>query len=548
MDRRNREIKMNRHDGYYRRMALPAILITTVVFIMPVGAVFLRAFLSGNGLWETFSDSYTWRLLLFTVWESFLSAFLSVLLAIPFSIFFSRYTFFGRRAILTMSDAAFALPAILAVLGFVIYYGNNGIVNSALKAISGGKWAAKVLYSFKAIILAHVYLNFPVAFSLITSSLCSMPDTEEKASRLLGASEIKTFIRITLPKVRGMIIATFTLIFLFCFPSFLIVMSLGGNPRYFTMEAEIYKRTYTDVNPAGSASLALFSFLIMALLLVITGYGREEKRVSRNRHTLIKATKGKLTTALVLCVLIFLFMAPPMLSILYRAFFTKDGVFTLKAWTDIAARSRSGTGTSLNAIINSLLIASASAFIAVNLASAIAIGSVRTGSRFTPLLTSLPMAMGSVSMGLGFSFIAARMPLRNMVTSYLLVLAAHIVVVMPFAVRTVLPGARRIPLRLSLAAKTLGGDSREAYRLVEKPLLKPFRRRAFAFAFALSLGEVNATLALSEGRVTTIPILIYKMINQYNYQGASALAVILLSVAITMFAIGETGGDEYAVS
>ena len=539
---------MKRHDGYYRRMALPALIITTVVFIMPVGAVLLRAFSSGSGLLETFTDSYTWRLLAFTVWESFLSALLSVLLAIPFAVFFSRYTFFGRKVILTMSDAAFALPAILAVLGFVIYYGNNGMVNNALRTVSGGRWSLKVLYSFKAIILAHVYLNFPVAFSLITSSLSSMPDAEEKASRLLGASEIKTFLRITVPKIRGTILATFTLVFLFCFPSFLIVMSLGGNPRFFTMEAEIYKRTYTDVNPSGSASLAIFSFLVMALLLVMTGYGRQEKRLSRSRHTLIKATGGKLAKAVVLCIIIFLFMAPPMLSILYRAFFTKDGTFTLKAWADIAARSRSGTGTSLNAILNSIMIASGSAIIAVSMASAIAIGAVRTGSRFTTLVTSLPMAMGSVSMGLGFSFIAARMPFRNTFTSYVIVLAAHTVVIMPFAVRTILPGARRIPERLSLAAKTLGGDSSEAYRLIERPMLRPYRRRAFAFAFALSLGEVNATLALSEGRVTTIPILIYKMINQYNYQGASALAVILLIIAITMFAIGETGGDEYAVS
>ena len=72
---------MKRHDGYYRRMALPALIITTVVFIMPVGAVLLRAFSSESDLLETFTDSYTWRLLAFTVWESFLSALLSVLLA-----------------------------------------------------------------------------------------------------------------------------------------------------------------------------------------------------------------------------------------------------------------------------------------------------------------------------------------------------------------------------------------------------------------------------------------------------------------------------------
>jgi len=540
-------MNMNGHDGFYRRMALPALIVTAVVFILPVGAVLLRAFSSEGGLIAVITDPYTWRLLGFTVWESFLSAAASVLLAIPFAVFFSKYTFPGRRAILTMSDAAFALPAVLAVLGFVIWYGNNGIVNNMLKAVSGGKWSVKILYSFGAIILAHVYLNFPVAFSLITSSLSSMSDTEEKASELLGASGFRTFFKVTLPKVRGTLIAAFTLIFLFCFPSFLIVMGLGGNPRFFTLEAEIYKRTYTDVNPASSAALAIFSFIIMALLLVITGHGRNEKRVERRQRVPVRATGGKKATAFVLSLLIFLFMAPPLLSILYRAFFTRDGAFTLKAWTDIATRAKSGTATSLSAIFNSVLVASLSAFIAVNLAGRIAIGAVKTGSRSTPLLTSLPMAIGSVSMGLGFSFITAWLPFSNLLTSYLAVLAAHTVVVMPFAVRTILPGARRIPLRLSQAAMTLGGDPHEAWRLVEKPLLKPYRRRAFAFAFALSLGEVNATLALSEGRVTTIPVLIYKMINQYNYQGAAALAVVLLAIAITMFAIGEKG-DVNAIS
>ena len=119
---------------------------------------------------------------------------------------------------------------------------------------------------------------------------------------------------------------------------------------------------------------------------------------------------------------------------------------------------------------------------------------------------------------------------------------------MPFAIRTILPGARKIPQRLSLAAKTMGAKDREIYRKIEYPLLKPYRRRALAFSFALSLGEVNATLTLGEGRVTTIPVLIYKMINQYNYQGASALAVILMAVAVTVFAIGESKGDESGLS
>lgn len=540
---------MKERDKFYFKLSLPALIITFLIFLLPLFSVLGRAFINGpEAVINTFRDAYTWRLLAFTVWESLLSAVISVGLAIPFSVFFSKYSFFGRKAILTASDVAFALPAILCVLGFVIFYGNNGILNNILVSLHITEEKIKFLYSFPSVIMAHVYLNFPVAFSLITSALVGMDEKEEMASKLLGKSNFYTFIRITIPKVKGTIISAFILIFLFCFPSFLIVMSLGGSPKYYTIEAEIYRRTYTDVNTVSSSSLALFSFIIMSLLLLISGYGREEKKASRSKRIIKKARGWKKLEAFALSLMITLFLAPPLLSIIYRAFFTKDGAFTLKAWLDIASSSPTGAGTGLNAIFNSLLIALVSSFLAVSLSTAISISAVRRKSRIIPLLTSLPMAAGSVSLGLGFAFLSTRLPYKSIYISYILVILAHLVVVMPFTVRTIMPGAKRIPDTLTLASMCLGKGCYSSYRKVEKPMLKSYRRRAFAFAFALSLGEVNATMALAEGKVTTLPILIYKMINQYNYQGASALAIILLTTAIIVFAIGEKEDKTNVIS
>ena len=531
---------MKERDKFYFKLSLPALIITFLIFLLPLFSVLGRAFINGpEAVINTFRDAYTWRLLAFTVWESLLSAVISVGLAIPFSVFFSKYSFFGRKAILTASDVAFALPAILCVLGFVIFYGNNGILNNILVSLHITEEKIKFLYSFPSVIMAHVYLNFPVAFSLITSALVGMDEKEEMASKLLGKSNFYTFIKITIPKVKGTIISAFILIFLFCFPSFLIVMSLGGSPKYYTIEAEIYRRTYTDVNTVSSSSLALFSFIIMSLLLLVSGYGREEKKASRSKRIIKKARGWKKLKAFALSLMITLFLAPPLLSIIYRAFFTKDGTFTLKAWLDIASSSPTGAGTGLNAIFNSLLIALVSSFLAISLSTAISISAVRRKSRIIPLLTSLPMAAGSVSLGLGFAFLSTRLPYKSIYISYILVILAHLVVVMPFTVRTIMPGAKRIPDTLTLASMCLGKGCYSSYRKVEKPMLKSYRRRAFAFAFALSLGEVNATMALAEGKVPPLPILIYKMINQYNYQGASALAIILLTTAIIVFAIGE---------
>ena len=150
---------MKERDKFYFKLSLPALIITFLIFLLPLFSVLGRAFINGpEAVINTFRDAYTWRLLAFTVWESLLSAVISVGLAIPFSVFFSKYSFFGRKAILTASHVAFALPAILCVLGFVIFYGNNGILNNILVSLHITEEKIKFLYSFPSVIMAHVYL------------------------------------------------------------------------------------------------------------------------------------------------------------------------------------------------------------------------------------------------------------------------------------------------------------------------------------------------------------------------------------------------------
>ncbi len=535
---------MKKRESYYLLRAFPAIIILLFIFALPLFFVFLRAFDNdAEAIKKVFTDRYTYKLLGFTLYEAFLSACISVIVALPFAAFFSRYSFFARKAILTISQLAFTIPSILVVLAFVIWYGNAGVLNNLLKTLfSLEEPPLKVLYSFKAILLSHVYLNFPIAFSLITAAWSKLPEKEEISSKLMGKSNIKTFFSITLPKIRGTIIASWILIFLFCFSSFSIVLVLGGKPSYYTIEAEIYKRTYTDTNPSGAAALALFSFLITSLLLFITSGGRRERKQERTNKVLIKAKGKTAIIAFIISILILLFLLPPLLSIVYRAFFTKDGTFTLKAWQDMN-KSHGLVSSSKQGIINSFLIALATAGISTLLARRIALASCKTNSRILPLLSSLPMATGSVALGLGFSFVSAYIYSEKLLVSYLLVLLSHLVITFPFAVRTILPGAKRIPENIALSSYTLGASKRRTITKVENPLLFGYMKKAFAFSFALSLGEVNATLTLAEGKVVTLPILIYRMIGSYNFQGAAALGTILLFEALIVFAIGEIKED-----
>lgn len=529
-------------NGIYRGLAFPALIVLVFLFALPLYFTFSKAFEGGfDTLKSVFTSPYSYRLVRFTVVESLLSAFISCLIALPFAAFYASYDFKLRKLTLTLSALSFTIPSILVVLGFVIFYGNNGVLNNMLKSIfSLEESPIRILYTFPAIILAHVYLNLPVAFNLITNGWTSLARGEEMASYTLKKGKMKTFLSITLPKLRGVIANAFVIIFLFCFSSFAIVMVLGGSPEYSTLESEIYRRAHISLDYSGASALSIFSFIITTIALSLSYIGRRKEKMERRESALkkIRKKKGK-TLAALMTLAMLLFILPPMISILYRSFFDRRGDFSLESWNTIFSAS-----SFLSAILNSLFIAMASAILATVLAENIAMYSVKCKSRIAPLFATLPLATGSVTLGLGYNFLAAKIGLSSIYTDYLLILATHLVLSIPFAIRTMLPGAKEIPQRVSEASYTLKKSAFETYMRTERPLLKGYRRKAFIFAFALSLGEVNATLALAGGRITTLPILIYRLIGSYNYQGASALGSVLLILAFIVFIMGERIGKK----
>lgn len=72
---------------------------------------------------------------------------------------------------------------------------------------------------------------------------------------------------------------------------------------------------------------------------------------------------------------------------------------------------------------------------------------------------------------------------------------------------------------------------------VELPLIKTGLISGAAFAFALSLGEINATILLSRPGQITIPLAIYRLIGSYNFYGACVLGTLLMGLCGAAFFI-----------
>jgi sulfate transport system permease protein len=108
---------------------------------------------------------------------------------------------------------------------------------------------------------------------------------------------------------------------------------------------------------------------------------------------------------------------------------------------------------------------------------------------------------------------------------------------LPFVVRTVQPVLEDLQKELEEAAATLGATRAQTFTHVILPILTPALLTGFALAFARALGEYGSVIFIA-GNMPMIseitPLLIITKLEQYDYQGATAIAVVMLIAAFVM--------------
>jgi len=111
------------------------------------------------------------------------------------------------------------------------------------------------------------------------------------------------------------------------------------------------------------------------------------------------------------------------------------------------------------------------------------------------------------------------------------VLVALTFIGLPFVVRTVQPVLEDLDLEIEEAAASLGANRWQTFCRVLLPVLMPSLLTGFALAFARALGEYGSVVFISGNmpmRTEITPLLIMTKLEQYDYAGATALAVVML--------------------
>lgn len=117
------------------------------------------------------------------------------------------------------------------------------------------------------------------------------------------------------------------------------------------------------------------------------------------------------------------------------------------------------------------------------------------------------------------------------------VAVALVFIGLPFVVRTVQPVLEEAERELEEAAASLGASRLQTFTYVILPTILPAVLTGFALAFARALGEYGSVIFIA-GNMPMVseitPLLIITKLEQYDYQGATAIAVVMLSVSFLM--------------
>jgi 2-aminoethylphosphonate transport system permease protein len=153
--------------------------------------------------------------------------------------------------------------------------------------------------------------------------------------------------------------------------------------------------------------------------------------------------------------------------------------------------------------------------------------------RVLDLLFFIPSAVPSVSVGLGLLVAFSQKPLLLNGTTAIVVLA-HFILISAFTYGNVSAGLSRIAPEYEQMAASLG--ARPAYRLwrVTLPLTVPYLLAAFSLSFAMSMGELGATVMVYPPGWVTMPVGIFALTDRGDVFQGSALTMILVAATVAV--------------
>jgi sulfate transport system permease protein len=165
------------------------------------------------------------------------------------------------------------------------------------------------------------------------------------------------------------------------------------------------------------------------------------------------------------------------------------------------------------------------------------------GRRIVDAMVDLPFALPTAVAGIALTtlyasngWIGSRLDPLGIKVAYtwLGITVALVFIGLPFVVRTVQPVLDDLEVEVEEAAASLGARRWQTFTRVVLPTIAPALLTGFALAFARAIGEYGSVVFIAGNmpmKTEIVPLLIITKLEQYDYAGATAIAMVMLIVS-----------------
>lgn len=246
-----------------------AVLVAVMLPLVLLPLLSIFVFGTSNGL-ASFWAALTAPEAVFALQLSLVTSFWATIFNVIFGLFaayvLSKYKFWGRNALIVTISLPTAIPTAVAGFALLLLWGPYGTLGRLLEP-----HGIQIMFTAAAIILANIFVTFPLAFGVIKPVFDTMSASLEEASATMGATRWQTFWYVTLPSLRGAIVSGALLTFARSVGEFGSTILVSGNLAGRTQTAPLYifaKFNEGQVEAANAIAivLALFSFFIFSIL------------------------------------------------------------------------------------------------------------------------------------------------------------------------------------------------------------------------------------------------------------------------------------------
>ena len=537
-----------------------------VIFeVIPLSYLLIRSlFPKGSFSLDSFKRVYTydlnWTALINTVIISGLTTLFGVILAFPLAFLVGRTDMYGKRFFRTLFVTTYMVPPYVGAMAWLrLLNPNAGVLNKFLMQIFNLPKAPFNIYTVGGIVWVLTCFYYPYAFITISRAMEKMDPSLEEASKISGASPIKTLMTITIPMMTPSIIAAGLLVFIASASAFGIPSIIGAPGQIYTVTTRIIDFVHigSEEGLNDAMVLAVFLMAIANIVLYVTTFviGKRQYITMSGKSTrpnIVELGKWRMPITVIISIFSFFVVILPFVTVALTSFTVNMGKpiglsnMSMSAWNKVFSRA-----SILSSTKNSIIAGLAAAFFGIVISCIMAYLLQRTnvkGKRIPDFLITLGSGTPSVTIALALIISMSGKFKINIYNTLTIMIIAYMIKYMLMGMRTVVSAMSQVHPSLEEAAQISGANWLRMLKDVTLPLIGASIVAGFFLIFMPSFYELTMSTLLYSSNTKTIGYELYIYQTYHSQQVASALATaILLFVIIVNYLLNKLTKGQFSI-